>query len=90
MERITGFPFAPTHSGIVTILVVRGDGNNGWVERSIEITVDGASYQAFRAVFYTPFAGTTFSFPVIAGKTYSITTGAEYVAFVDMRSSLTY
>lgn len=90
MERITGFPFTPTHSGIATILVVRGDGATGWAERPVEITVDGASYQALRAVFYTPFAGATFSFPVIKGKTYAITTGAEYVAYVDLRTSLTY
>lgn len=90
VERITGFPFTPTHSGIATILIVRGDGNTGWVERPVEISVDGAAYAIGRLVCYQPFAGSTFSFPVIAGKTYSITTGAEYVAFVDMRSSLTY
>lgn len=90
MERITGFPFTPTHSGIATLLIVRGDGATGWVERAVEITVDGSSYQALRAVFYGPFAGNTFSFPVIVGKTYAITTGAEYVAYVDLRTSLTY
>ena len=84
------FPFTPTHSGIVTLLIVRGDGGTGWVERTAEIQVDGQSYQALRAIFYTPFAGTTVTFPVVAGKTYTITTGAEYVGFVDMRTSLTY
>ncbi len=90
MEQITGFPFTPTHSGIVTILIVRGDGATGWVDRSVEIAVDGSPYQVLRAIFYSPFAGTTFSFPAIAGKTYAITTGAEYVAYVDLRTSLTY
>lgn len=90
MERITGFPFTPTHSGIVTILIVRGDGNTGWVDRSVGITVDGTSYQALRGVFYSPWDGATFSFPVIAGKTYAITEGAEYVTYVDLRTSLTY
>lgn len=70
-EAIT-FPFTPQHNGIASILILRGDSSTSWTYRNVEVTEDGAIMYNFNVAFYTAYSGHTVSFPVIAGKTYSL------------------
>lgn len=70
-EAIT-FSFTPEHNGIATILITRGDGGTSWTYRIVDILEDGVLICNYQAVFYTDWSAVSESFPVIAGKTYTL------------------
>lgn len=90
VERITAFPYTPTHSGIAQILVIKNDSAVGWVVRDVNISGSNGQNINIRATFYSSYDGATYTFPVVKGVTYTISSGAGYVALSDWRSCLVY
>lgn len=89
-ERITAFPFTPEHNGIATMLIIRNDNSTSWTYRTIDVLENGTAIAGFQVVFYTPYSGTTVSFPVFAGKTYTLSGAhASFVAY-DQRTNYVY
>ena len=90
VERITAFPYTPTHSGIAQILIVKGIAGDSWVTRNVNISGNNGQNINLRAVMYNSYDGATVTFPVIKGVTYTVTEGASWLALSDWRSCLTY
>ena len=89
-EAVTSFPYTPTHSGVLTLLLVSGSGSAVW--RSARITDQTANTTTdFATYFATAYGGASMQMPVIKGHTYAITDGASYIYLGDgTRSYLTY
>ena len=90
VERITAFPYTPTHSGIAQVLVIKGASGDGWVMRPVNISGDNGQTINIRASLFNSYDGLTFTFPVIKGVKYTVTEGSNWLALTDWRSCLVY
>lgn len=90
-ERITGFPYTPTHSGIITLLVTRGDAGTALTYRTINVEEDGTNISSYEIAFQNAYSGSCISFPCIANRTYTLSGyHASNVVFADTRSNIVY
>lgn len=90
VEAVTRFPYTPTHSGVLTLLLVSSSNSVVW--RSARITDQTTGkHTDFGAHFSTAYGGMSVQMPVIKGHTYVIASGASYIYLADgARSYLTY
>lgn len=89
-ETITAFPFTPKHNGIANMLIVRNDNSTSWTYRAIDVLENGTAIAGFQVAFYTPYGGTTVSFPVFAGKTYTLSGAHTSFVAYDQRTNYVY
>ena len=89
-ERITAFPFTPEHNGIANLLIVRNDSSTEWTYRDVQVTEDGAVMYNFNVAFYTSYSGHSVSFPVFAGKTYTLAGAHSSFIGYDQRTNYVY
>ena len=90
-ERITGFPYTPSHNGIITLLVTRGDSSSALTYRGINVLEDGTTIGSFEVAFQTSYGGSCISFPCIANRKYTLSgSHAGNVAFSDMITNIVY
>ena len=89
-ERITAFPFTPEHNGIANLLIIRNDNSTSWTYRAIDVLEDGTAIAGFQVAFYTPYSGTSVSFPVFAGKTYTLAGAHSSFIAYDQRTNYVY
>lgn len=90
VEAVTSFPYTPTHSGILTLLLVSGSNSVVWRGARITDQTTG-KHTDFGCHFSVAYAGISVQMPVIKGHTYIIADGASYLYLGDgARSYLTY
>lgn len=89
-EAVTSFPYTPSHSGILTLLLISSSNSAVW--RSARITDQTANkHTDLGCYFSVAFGGISVEIPVIKGHTYVIASGASYIYLADgARSYLTY
>ena len=90
VEAVTSFPYTPTHSGILTLLLISS--SNSAVYRSARITDQTTNtHTDLGCYFSVAYGGISVEIPVIKGHTYVIASGASYIYLADgARSYLTY
>ena len=73
IESISGFPYTPTRSGILSLLIGMGETGGNVTVRIINITDSTTKYVFFlRPVARDNWDAVTLSFPVIKGHTYTL------------------